>query len=79
MLPWINRQFETKSLKPQNNNNEQSPNKQASTLKFTPTKSKIGLGSNHVSATKKPSSPKKIDIANSTDQTATTTISLSQI
>ena len=79
MLPWINRQFETKSLQPHNNINESSPTKQALTAKFTPTKSKIGLGSNHVSASKKPSSPKKIDIANSTDQTATTTISLSQI
>lgn len=67
MLPWINRQFEAKIQQPAANDytNQHSPVKQAP--KFTPTKSKIGLGSNHVSASKKPNSPRKSDIANSTD------------
>ena len=64
MLPWINKQLITSPLKEffassTSNIPEKKDLQTPSNNKFTPGKSKIGMGTVHISPTKKPVTPRK--------------------
>jgi len=63
MLPWINRQLIASPLKEFFVSNSNIPEKKdlqtPLSNKFTPTKSKIGMGTVHISPTKKQATPRK--------------------